>query len=189
MKAFQLHAALGAVAILFPSLCVAKHGHSHNLEHLAYKRHNHNHLHVEHTQDAVEKRDATCAFPTGAGLVPITPNMPNGGWAMSPDQQCLPGNFCPFACPSGQVMAQWNPAATSYIYPLSLVGHNEILQLVAYTDLCRMVDYSAVSAARSASRSPTSPTAWTGPTQLEPRICALESCRSARRSCPETRPC
>lgn len=123
MKTMQLRTALGAAAILFPSLCFAKHGHSHNLEHLAYKRHNHNHLHVEHTQEAVERRAATCAFPTDAGLVPITPDMSNGGWAMSPDQQCLPGNFCPFACPSGQVMAQWNPAATSYIYPLSMVGH------------------------------------------------------------------
>jgi hypothetical protein len=121
MRLDQLHAVIGAATILFTALCAAKHGHSHQLEHLARKRHNH--LHVERTQDPVEKRGGACAFPTNAGLVPVTPNEQNGGWAMSPDQQCLPGSYCPFACPSGQVMAQWNPAATAYIYPLSMVGH------------------------------------------------------------------
>lgn len=63
-----------------------------------------------------------CVFPTNAGLVAITPDKPNAGWAMSPDQQCLPGKYCPYACPPGQVMAQWDPAATSYTYPVSMNG-------------------------------------------------------------------
>jgi hypothetical protein len=28
---------------------------------------------------------------------------------MSPDQPCLPGNYCPIACKPGMVMAQWDP--------------------------------------------------------------------------------
>lgn len=70
----------------------------------------------------VEKRTAKCQFPTDAGLVAVTPNDANGGWAMSPDQCCDPGNYCPYACPPGQVMAQWDPDATSYSYPQSMVG-------------------------------------------------------------------
>ena len=69
----------------------------------------------------VEKRDGQCAFPYDAGLVPVTPGSMNAGWAMSPDQPCKPGNYCPYACPPGQVMAQWDPEATSYTYPQSMV--------------------------------------------------------------------
>jgi len=45
----------------------------------------------------------------------------NKGWAMSPDQECVPDSFCPYACPSGQVMAQWNPDAKNYPDPKSMV--------------------------------------------------------------------
>lgn len=41
---------------------------------------------------------------------------------MSPDQPCTPGNWCPYACPPGQLMAQWDPEATSYTYPQSQYG-------------------------------------------------------------------
>lgn len=64
----------------------------------------------------------TCSFPTNEGLVAVTPKSQNGGWAMSPDQQCTPGNYCPYACPPGKVMAQWDPSATSYTYPQSQNG-------------------------------------------------------------------
>lgn len=40
---------------------------------------------------------------------------------MSPDQLCEGGGWCPFACPPGQVMAQWNPDS-SYTYPSSMDG-------------------------------------------------------------------
>ena len=69
----------------------------------------------------LERRGGQCAFPTGAGLVAVTPNEQNGGWAMSPNQPCLPGSYCPYACPPGQVSMQWDPKATSYTYPQSMV--------------------------------------------------------------------
>ena len=68
------------------------------------------------------KRAGLCAFPYGAGMVAVTPGLANAGWAMSPDQPCLPGMFCPYACQPGYLMAQWDPAATSYTYPASMNG-------------------------------------------------------------------
>lgn len=85
--------------------------------------HGHAHLHRSHnlSDDLLEKRGGQCQFPTGAGLVAVTPGSENAGWAMSPDQPCKPGNWCPYACPPGQVSMQWNPDATSYTYPQSMV--------------------------------------------------------------------
>lgn len=31
------------------------------------------------------------------------------------------GSYCPYACPAGQLMAQWDPKATKYAYPESMV--------------------------------------------------------------------
>ncbi|KAE8555127.1 hypothetical protein EYB25_003675 [Talaromyces marneffei] len=86
--------------------------------------HGHAHLHRSHnlSDDLLEKRGGQCQFPTGAGLVAVTPGSENAGWAMSPDQPCKPGNWCPYACPPGQVSMQWNPDATSYTYPQSMDG-------------------------------------------------------------------
>ena len=64
------------------------------------RRAGHKHQHKRHDLLAV-KRSTQCQFPTNVGLVPVTPNQQNAGWAMSPDQPCLPGNYCPYACPSG----------------------------------------------------------------------------------------
>jgi hypothetical protein len=130
MKLVELQAAIGA-ALLFSAPCAAKHGHSHNLEHLAHARrhnHNHNHLHAGRSEEETLAKRGQCAFPTDAGLVPVTPDQQNAGWATSPNQPCLPGHYCPFACPPGEVMAQWNPAATSYTYPESMVGRSELLR-------------------------------------------------------------
>ena len=69
----------------------------------------------------LEERQGQCAFPTDAGLVAVTPGSQNGGWAMSPNQLCTPGTYCPYACPPGQVSMQWDPSATSYSYPKSMV--------------------------------------------------------------------
>jgi hypothetical protein len=91
------------------------------------KRHNH-HKHVverdehQHKRDLLEKRATTCAFPQTEGLVPITPNSQNGGWALSPNQECSLGSWCPFACPPGQLSYQWDPSVTSYTYPGSQYG-------------------------------------------------------------------
>ncbi|KAJ1823584.1 hypothetical protein LPJ60_001442 [Coemansia sp. RSA 2675] len=53
-------------------------------------------------------------FGNGDHVVPLTPSSSNGGWAMSPNQQCKPGGWCPYACAPGYYSAQWDPAATSY---------------------------------------------------------------------------
>jgi hypothetical protein len=76
-----------------------------------------------------KKRGGSCPFPTDdPNLVAVTPDEKNAGWAMSPDQECEPGNYCPFACKPGMVMNQWEPDST-YSYPSSMVGST-----VPYTD-------------------------------------------------------
>ena len=85
--------------------------------------HDHGHHRSHRSVDApVVKKSSSCQFPSGAGLIPITPHEVNGGWAMSPDQECKPGGYCPYACPAGQVSMQWDPEATSYTYPMSMVS-------------------------------------------------------------------
>ncbi|THD00443.1 hypothetical protein EYZ11_000007 [Aspergillus tanneri] len=100
---------------LFVAVEAVKHGHLHNL------RHHHSATETE-IDTPLEKRGGSCEFPSDAGLVSITPKMMNGGWAMSPDQPCKPGSYCPYACPPGQVSMQWDPKATSYSYPMSMNG-------------------------------------------------------------------
>ena len=67
------------------------------------RRAGHKHHHKKHAELPAVKRQAQCQFPTDCGLVAVTPDQENAGWAMSPNQPCLPGNYCPFACPSGIV--------------------------------------------------------------------------------------
>lgn len=71
---------------------------------------------------APTKRSNTCDFPSDKGLVSITPKSLNAGWAMSPDAKCTAGMYCPYACPPGQLMNQWDKSATSYTYPQSQNG-------------------------------------------------------------------
>ncbi|KAF7846239.1 hypothetical protein BT93_L4787 [Corymbia citriodora subsp. variegata] len=76
--------------------------------------HRHSHLHRRHQHAQIEepsqnatkeydghelKKRGTCAFPTNAGLVAVTPGSSNG-----------------------QVSMQWDPSAVSYTYPLSMVS-------------------------------------------------------------------
>lgn len=63
-----------------------------------------------------------CKFPDKEGLVSVFKDGVNAGWAMSPDEACIPGKYCPYACPPGQLMNQWNPEATTYLYPTSMDG-------------------------------------------------------------------
>jgi hypothetical protein len=118
----DLKKAVRLVLVIFAFTSVeAKLGHNHVHEL------RHTHRQYEHVPRAVEdkgiaKRDGHCAFPTNAGLVAVTPGSSNAGWAMSPDQPCMPGHYCPYACPPGQLMAQWDPSATSYTYPASMVS-------------------------------------------------------------------
>ncbi|KKF93512.1 Protein adg3 [Ceratocystis platani] len=83
----------------------------------AHKRHG-SHMAMH---EKVAKRSATkCKLPSDAGLYKV-PGGLNGGFALSPDQECTSGSYCPIACPSGQVMAQWDPDS-SYVYPQSMNG-------------------------------------------------------------------
>ena len=129
MKSFSVLTAFLTVA----SLVSAHSEQLFPLMHRHARRAGHKHHHKKHADLPAVKRQSQCQFPTNVGLVPITPDQQNAGWAMSPNQPCLPGNYCPYACPSGsypfynvltfkgQVMAQWDPAATSYTYPISMV--------------------------------------------------------------------
>ncbi|TQV98705.1 hypothetical protein V2A60_007588 [Cordyceps javanica] len=94
-----------------------------------HQAHRHTHLHHEHHR-AVESppssvslvKRSTCAFPTDdPDLVAVTPDQKNAGWAMSPDQSCEPGHYCPIACKEGMVMNQWEKEST-YTYPSSMNG-------------------------------------------------------------------
>jgi len=117
-----------ASALLFLAVAIhAKRGVHEHLE-LLHRRHRENRargIEDNGTKEIaidIEKRGGQCQFPTDAGLVAITPGSTNGGWAMSPDQSCTPGTYCPYACPPGQVSMQWDPTATSYTYPQSMVS-------------------------------------------------------------------
>ncbi|ODQ65724.1 hypothetical protein NADFUDRAFT_82704 [Nadsonia fulvescens var. elongata DSM 6958] len=100
-----------------------------------------------------KRSSKTCDFPTDAGLVSVTPNELNAGWAMSPDQPCTAGSWCPYACPPGQVSLQWDPKVTSYEYPGSQYGglycneNGEIEKPFSQKDYC--ADGSGAAVARN----------------------------------------
>ena len=128
MKLGEFSTAISAALLLQASVAYSKHSNSH-LNALEQRHRHHKETHVSKAErgDGIElrtvgvgRRGGQCQFPTDAGLVAVTPGSENAGWAMSPDQPCTPGNFCPYACPPGQVMAQWDPDATAYEYPQSM---------------------------------------------------------------------
>lgn len=145
---------------------------------------------AETTGPKVEKRGGSCQFPTDAGLVPVTMGAQNAGWAMSPDQPCKPGNYCPFACPPGQVSMQWDPSATSYSYPKSMVSKadpapSQLSVLMRH----RMADCIATITEISRSHFPIDRTAK-APVPISVYRTEREVwCRSARPSFPAMRPC
>lgn len=112
---------------------------------------------IGHTLDIedrpIQKRTGKCQFPEEAGLVSVGGGS-NGGWAMSPDQCCEPGGYCPYACPPGQLSMQWDPKATSYTYPQSMVSVCVVCQWRNLTSY-RMVDSFVTKAGKSKSRSQT----------------------------------
>lgn len=137
MKLLEIQAAIGTAIFLLSPPCDAKI--SRHLSHLGSfeKRHSHKRAHSSPRVEGIEgphttelKKRGECAFPSNAGLVAVTPGSSNAGWAMSPDQSCAKNSFCPYACPPGQVMAQWSPAATSYTYPESMVGGDFLAQTI-----------------------------------------------------------
>lgn len=123
MKSATLRALVGSALLsLAAQPFVAASGHRHR--HL-HQQHNKNHTHGDQFELAKPRRlvnrAGQCAFPESAGLVAITPGSSNAGWAMSPDQECTAGSYCPYACPPGQLMNQWK-VGTTYTYPESMDG-------------------------------------------------------------------
>lgn len=161
---------LSASAVLLLSSVASASHKLHEHVHALHKRHHEHHARsspeiAEHGVEIrspspetataeVEKRDGQCQFPYGAGLVPVAPGGMNAGWAMSPDEPCKPGNYCPYACPPGQVMAQWDPSATSYSYPKSMVCQAH--HCLTRANLNRTVDYTATQMAKYRNHSQTS---------------------------------
>lgn len=189
----KLRKAAGAAIVLLSVLGEASIRRNHHLELLQRK---HQHLHKLHSSSAREdgiplpelKKRGECAFPTNAGLVAVTPDQQNAGWAISPDRLCEPGNYCPYACPSGQLAMQWNPEATSYSYPLSMVRPVVHLKL-SFADYSRMVVFTAMRMARSRSRFQKRTTV-SMEKELSARKTPVESqWLSARPFFPGTRPC
>lgn len=133
MRSRGFTASASALLLLAASFVDAKHNHG-QLDAL-YRRH---HVHRDQHRSIPEagesgialrspKKGDQCKFPEDAGLVAITPDAENAGWAMSPDQPCVRDSYCPYACPPGQVMMQWDPSATEYSYPKSMVSDYPIM--------------------------------------------------------------
>lgn len=188
MKLTALQAALGSAALLM-SAQPAGATHSHHLAHTQYgKKHSHLHRH----QDLIEgpqalKKRGVCSLPDHPDLIKV-PGQKNNGFAMSPDQECADGGYCPIACVPGKVMAQWKPN-TTYKYPESMASFlGPLGAQVLLLTLCRTADFSVMAASQS-SPFPTSRTAWTALALLAARISAPALCLSARRYFQETRPC
>jgi hypothetical protein len=106
MKFLGSQTAIGAAILLLSVPSQASHSHLEALE----KRHSHHRHKKAHTSPRVDslgeaaqdlKKRGTCEFPTNVGLVPVTPGSLNAGWAQAPDMPCVPGHYCPYACPPG----------------------------------------------------------------------------------------
>ncbi|KAJ4398294.1 hypothetical protein N0V85_006318 [Neurospora sp. IMI 360204] len=125
MKLSTFQTALGAASLIFSAQPVsAGHGGHRHLHERPTRRHSR----VEKTIESVEmpqlqklqKRKPQCSLPDHPDLV-FVPGGMNNGFAMSPDEPCEDGKWCPYACVPGKVMAQWEPNST-YQYPQSMHG-------------------------------------------------------------------
>ena len=123
MKFSLAQAVLGSAVFSAGVDASSAHQRLHRAHHRSAALHGHNHARAHSSAEipSLQKR-GTCAFPTDdPNLVAVTPDEANAGWAMSPDQKCKPGMYCPIACKPGMVMNQWNPDA-KYTYPASMDG-------------------------------------------------------------------
>ncbi|KAL0472415.1 hypothetical protein QR685DRAFT_235049 [Neurospora intermedia] len=122
MKLSTFQTALGAASLFFSAQPVsAGHGGHRHLHERPTRRHSR----VEDTIESFEmpqpqKRKTQCSLPDHPDLVYVPGGM-NNGFAMSPDEPCEDGKWCPYACVPGKVMAQWEPNST-YVYPQSMNG-------------------------------------------------------------------
>lgn len=123
MKVATIHAALGSAALLLlaqPAGATHPHHFAHSQFHFKKHTNAHQHRHVSEAEGGVQKR-STCSLPDDPDLVAIPGSM-NNGFAMSPNQVCTSGTYCPIACVPGKVMNQWKPN-TTYAYPESMVSY------------------------------------------------------------------
>ncbi|KAK4041176.1 hypothetical protein C8A01DRAFT_34793 [Parachaetomium inaequale] len=125
MRLSTFQAAIGSASILLSAQPVSANlGHRHaHLEHA--RRHGHGLGHSHQAGEVlgapkVAARKASCTLPDHPDLVRV-PGKDNNGFAMSPDEPCVDGTWCPIACVSGKLMAQWKPN-TTYTYPESMYG-------------------------------------------------------------------
>ncbi|KAI5800433.1 hypothetical protein FPQ18DRAFT_253154 [Pyronema domesticum] len=65
----------------------------------------------------MEHSSIHCALPDHPDIIAVTRTLGNDGWAQSYDRPCSSGNWCPYACASGKLMNQWNPASVAYVHP------------------------------------------------------------------------
>jgi hypothetical protein len=120
MRLSTLQAAIGSASVFLAHNVDASiaHRHAHN----DYgRRHMHGLTGDELVVDARIEKRGTCSLPSDSSDLYYVPGASNNGFAMSPDQPCTEGTYCPIACVPGKVMAQWQPNST-YIYPQSMVG-------------------------------------------------------------------
>jgi len=200
MKFMSIAATIGATLALQASVVSAKYIHLHPNN--VFDRSHRHHPREAQTSKAeagplelrepsveVKRRDGQCQFPSDAGLISVTPGAKNAGWAMSPDQPCLPGKYCPYACPPGQMMAQWDPSATSYTYPQSMVCLIHFRDTRRELTESRTADYSVITAGTLRSLSRTSLIVWAGLVTLVLSTRQGRSCLFARPCYPATKPC
>jgi hypothetical protein len=190
MKFSTLQAAVGsAVILLSDQHCQATSAHrkAHQLD----KRHTHGHGHHQRNEvELVDKRTAAkCTFPSDGDLVAVTPHAANGGWAMSPDQECRGGMWCPIACKPGKVMAQWDPNST-YVPATSMVSADGPFPLGSpAADNIRME--GCIAARMGKSRKPLTAYQCVSmvpvPSRLSTRL--APQCHGARPSCQAMRLC
>lgn len=115
----RLSTALGS-ATLFLAAQPATATQAHRRAHDQLRRHQHGH-HADssnHTNELTKR--GSCTLPAHPDLVNV-PGAKNGGFAMAGDIECKDGMYCPIACVSGKVMAQWKEG-TKYAYPESMVS-------------------------------------------------------------------
>lgn len=135
MKLNVVPAVVGSAALVLLS---ADRTYAHGSQHGAHERAhleqrlNHSHGHqifqspelLERTSPIVKRNSqgkALCELPDHPDLVKV-PGKMNSGFAMAPDVECTEGKYCPIACKSGMLMAQWEPGS-KVAYPESMVDY------------------------------------------------------------------
>ncbi|KAF7535527.1 hypothetical protein G7054_g5282 [Neopestalotiopsis clavispora] len=111
MQTALLAALLSAVDQCLATSHHRHHHRRHNTPEVSERNTTHEIIHQKNIELKARGLD-TCTFPSSDGLIAITPGSDNAGWAMSPDQPCTCGSYCPYACPPGQVSAQWKDGST-----------------------------------------------------------------------------